>query len=275
MPRRRSKRRRLAALLDLARHRAPEQVQDLRDDDHRGDPVVAQGIEDDARVAAADVQDVGADARARRTARPPARGGATAGAARRSGVPACGMTAWNDSIEARMLSWASITPFGTPVVPDVNTSWKMSSGAGGSQAAWVASQSGGKAGSSGSARRRAPRASSSGIARGRASRGSGASRPVPRMRWRVSARAHDALDRLDRHPQVQRHDRSAARAWRRSRPPASSGIDGDQVRIRSPGSRPSARSRQAAIRLRRSSSRNDQMLVDPSSARRLSAGLSP
>ena len=40
---------------------APEQVQHLRDDDHRGDPVVAQGIEDDPRVAAADVQDVGAD----------------------------------------------------------------------------------------------------------------------------------------------------------------------------------------------------------------------
>ena len=54
--------RRLAAALgDLALDRAPEQVEDLRHDDHRGHPVVAQRIEDHARVAAADVQDVGAD----------------------------------------------------------------------------------------------------------------------------------------------------------------------------------------------------------------------
>ena len=30
-----------------------------------------------------------------------------------------GMTSWKISIEARMLSWARVTPFGVPVVPDV------------------------------------------------------------------------------------------------------------------------------------------------------------
>ena len=53
-------RRRPAALVDLALDGAPEQVEDLRDDDHRRHPVVAQRIEDDPRVAAAHVQDVGA-----------------------------------------------------------------------------------------------------------------------------------------------------------------------------------------------------------------------
>ena len=53
--------RRPAALVDLALDGAPEQVEDLRDDHHRGDPMVAQGIEDDPRVAAPDVQDVGPD----------------------------------------------------------------------------------------------------------------------------------------------------------------------------------------------------------------------
>ena len=52
---------RAAALVDLALDRAPEQVEDLRHDHHRGHPVVAQRIEDHARVAAPDVQDVGAD----------------------------------------------------------------------------------------------------------------------------------------------------------------------------------------------------------------------
>ena len=50
-----------AALVDLALDGAPEQVEDLRDDHHRGHPVVAQRVEDDPRVAAADVQDVRAD----------------------------------------------------------------------------------------------------------------------------------------------------------------------------------------------------------------------
>ena len=49
------------ALLDLSLDRAPEQVEDLRDHDHRGDPMVAERIEDDARIAAAHVEDVGPD----------------------------------------------------------------------------------------------------------------------------------------------------------------------------------------------------------------------
>ena len=48
-------------LLDLALDGAPEQVEDLGHDDHRGHSVIAQRIEDDARVAAADVEDVRAD----------------------------------------------------------------------------------------------------------------------------------------------------------------------------------------------------------------------
>ena len=59
--RRRSKARRRPRLVDLALDGAPEQVEDLGDDDHAGHPVVAQGIEDDPRVPAAHVQDVGAD----------------------------------------------------------------------------------------------------------------------------------------------------------------------------------------------------------------------
>ena len=48
-------------LLDLALDRAPEQVEHLGDDDHERHPVVAQRLEDDARVAAPHVEDVGAD----------------------------------------------------------------------------------------------------------------------------------------------------------------------------------------------------------------------
>ena len=48
-------------LLDLALDRAPEQVEDLRHDHHRRHAVIADRLEDHARVAAADVEDVGAD----------------------------------------------------------------------------------------------------------------------------------------------------------------------------------------------------------------------
>ena len=41
-----------------------------------------------------------------------------------------GMIRWKDSIEATTLSWASITPFGVPVVPDVKMSSQSSSGSG-------------------------------------------------------------------------------------------------------------------------------------------------
>ena len=92
------------------------------------------------------------------------------------------MIRWNDSIAATTLSWASITPFGRPVVPEVKTSSKTSLGCGAAQPAWRACQSGGKV-ASGSA------AMASTVVVGkrssRASRGSGASRPVPRMRWRA------------------------------------------------------------------------------------------
>jgi hypothetical protein len=54
-------RRLAAALRDLALDRAPEQVEDLWDDDHRGHSLVPQGVEDDPRVPAPDVEDVGPD----------------------------------------------------------------------------------------------------------------------------------------------------------------------------------------------------------------------
>ena len=95
-----------------------------------------------------------------------------------------GTIRWNDSIEARTLSWASITPFGVPVVPEVKTSSKISSGAGlGQPAIWL-SQSGGKE-ASGSALSASTEVVGNLFEPG--SRGSGASRPVPRMRWRGSA----------------------------------------------------------------------------------------
>ncbi len=50
-----------ARLLHLAFDGAPEQVEHLGDDDHRGDAVLAQRFEDHARVDAAQVEDVGAD----------------------------------------------------------------------------------------------------------------------------------------------------------------------------------------------------------------------
>src|SRR5437870_640489 len=40
-------------LLDLPLDRAPEQIEDLRDDDHRGHAMLANRLEDHARVAAA------------------------------------------------------------------------------------------------------------------------------------------------------------------------------------------------------------------------------
>ena len=61
MPRSRIERRRPALLLDLALDRAPEQVEHLGHEDHARDPVLAQRVEDHPRVAAADVEDVGAD----------------------------------------------------------------------------------------------------------------------------------------------------------------------------------------------------------------------
>src|SRR5262249_44065196 len=45
-------------LADLALDGAPEEVEDLRYDDHRGDLVIPQGVEDHPRVPAADIEDV-------------------------------------------------------------------------------------------------------------------------------------------------------------------------------------------------------------------------
>ena len=95
------------------------------------------------------------------------------------------MIRWKLSIDATTLSWVSTTPFGVPVVPDVKISSNVSSAAGRPHAPWRTSQSGGKSGSSGSGS--AERASTVVVGKPvrRASRGSGASRPVPRMRWRA------------------------------------------------------------------------------------------
>ena len=50
-----------AGPVDLPLDRAPEQLQDLGHDQHRRHVVIPDGLEDDPRVAAPDVQDVGAD----------------------------------------------------------------------------------------------------------------------------------------------------------------------------------------------------------------------
>ena len=88
--------------------------------------------------------------------------------------------------EARTLSWASITPFGVPVVPEVKTSSTIGVRPGRGQASTCASQSAGNA-SSGSAVSSSRRVV--GNAPRPASRGSGASRPVPTIRRFASARA--------------------------------------------------------------------------------------
>jgi hypothetical protein len=85
-----------------------------------------------------------------------------------------------------MLSWAIITPFGVPVVPDVKIRSQMASGRGRDQDATVSAQSRATV-SSGSATRSAT------VVVGKAPSptvvGSGASRPVPRMSRRGSAAA--------------------------------------------------------------------------------------
>ena len=181
------------------------------------------------------------------------------------------MIPWNDMDPASTLAWVRITPLGLPVVPDVNTSSKMSAAFGRGHAASCASQSGGKV-SSGSADR------SSTIEVGNrsspTSRGSGASRPLPRSRRMapdlstIRATVSGAI---------------RASSGTNTRPAyiapkyaaGSAGVDGDQVSTRSPGSSPSALSRQAAIRLRRRTSAYVQCHVDPSSVRSPSACFGP
>ena len=104
-----------------------------------------------------------------------------------------------------------------------------------------------------------------------ASRGSGASRPVPRIRCRAPERGHDPLDRVGRHPQVERDEdqpgahraevgrRQLRRGWRPGQEPVA------RARGRGPaGARPRSGS---GGRARGSSS----VVVEPSSWRRPSA----
>ncbi len=167
--------------------------------------MVAQGIEDDAWIAAADVQDVGPDAQ---RVEEPDRLLEQVRERQQRHDPV--LQVRHDRVEgldrarARCRGRAS-RPWACPVVPEVKTSWKTSSGVGGSQAACCASQSGGKVGRRGGSGAQGVERSSWGSVARRASRGSGASRPVPRMRWRGSARADDPLDGLGRHAQVERH----------------------------------------------------------------------
>ena len=195
----------LAALLDLARDGAPEQVEDLRDDDHRGDLVVAQGIEDDARVPAADVQDVGADAQ---RVEQPDRLLEEVRQRQERHDPVFEVR--HDRVERLdrgqdvvVGEHHALRDAGRPrrehELEDVVLVRRLPGGLGRFPVGREGRDRRRRA------RRRGLRGSSSGTCSRRASRGSGASRPVPRMRWRVSAALHDVLDGLDRHAQVQRH----------------------------------------------------------------------
>ena len=191
------------ALGDLALDRAPEQVEHLRDHDHAGDAVVAQRIEDDPRVPAAHVQDVGADIAARSTAPTACSSRCDSGSSDTIRCSIGGTIRWNDSIEATTLSWVSITPLGVPVVPLVNTSSKTSSADGRFHDAWRASQSGGKAGSSSAGS--AARASTVVVGKSAspASRGIRGVAPGPEDEVARTRCPDDRLDRLGRHPQVE------------------------------------------------------------------------
>ena len=127
---------------------------------------------------------------ARRTARPPARAGATAAGATRSGAPSAGRSGGRSRFAASRLSWASITPFGVPVVPEVKISSTRSPGAGAARPSTCASQSVGRVVSPSGGR-----AEASTLVVGKPPRpnsaGSGASRPVPSdevLRARASRR---------------------------------------------------------------------------------------
>ena len=114
-----------------------------------------------------------------------------------------GTIRWNDSTEARTLSWASITPFGVPVVPEVKTSSKSSSGraaarprAGRSQSGWEGLV---RIGAQGVHRGRRE-AIEPGFARIRRIT-AGTEDEVARL-----GRLDDPFDRVGRHAQVERHD---------------------------------------------------------------------
>ena len=200
---------------------------------------VAERLEDDPRVAAPDVQDVGADVERVDRARPPARRGGRAAAARRPGAPSAGR------------------PGGTPgssasdVVVGEHHALRRAGGARGEDQLEDVLRAGARPGATlrlpvgrerRVVRRRRTRASTVVVGKrsSPASRGSGASRPVPRIRWRGSGRAR-RCPRSRPAPSAGRAGRGRGRpASPRSRPPAAPASTGDQVRIRSPGSRPSA-----------------------------------
>ena len=124
-----------------------------------------------------------------------------------------GITLWIASIVASRLSWASITPFGVPVVPEVKIEVPDVLGPAGAprgEPRLPVSRDG--------RRRAARRVSSSTVVVGNAARpaservgriAAGAEREVPRL-----GTADDARDRLEAHPQVQRdeHQPGAHRA---------------------------------------------------------------
>ena len=176
-PRSRVERGLAAALGDLALDGAPEQVEDLRDDDHRGHPVVAQGIEDDPRVAAPDVQDVRPD---RQRVVQPDRLLEEVRQGQERDDPVVHRR--DDPVERldrrrpRCRGRAS-RPSGVPVVPEVKTSSNTSVGWRGRASPPAASPS--PAGRSHRARRRSRRPSSSGSARAEPRAGPGRRGPCP------------------------------------------------------------------------------------------------
>ena len=191
---------RLPLPLDLALDRAPEQVEHLRDEQHRRDPVLAEAVEDDPRVPAPDVQDVRADVHRVEQA-PICSRLCDSGSSDTIRCSIGLMIPWNDSAPASRLSWASITPFGLPVVPDVKTSSNTSTGAGRCHARTCASQSAGRS-SPGSS------LSDSTVVVGKRSRpdlarvggvAAGAQEEVLRAR-----RLDDVRDRVGAHPRVER-----------------------------------------------------------------------
>ena len=155
--------------------------------------------------------------------------------ARRPGAPSGGITSWIVRIVARKLSWASITPFGVPVVPEVKMRSQISSGRGRSQASTCASQSAGKVASGSADEGLDGRGREGGRARPRAG-------PARRGRCRGSGVAAPRGRRCRRSRRVLIRRSSGTRTSRARIAPkyaaGSSGVDGDQVRIRSPGSRP-------------------------------------
>ena len=181
------------------------------------------------------------------------------------------MIPWNDRAPARTLAWVRITPFGLPVVPEVNTSSKMSGAFGRGHAASCASQSGGNA-SSGSADK------SSTIEVGNrsspTSRGSGASRPLPSNR-RTAPDLSTIRATVSGAMRASSGTNTSPAYMAPKYAAGSAGVDGDQVSTRSPGLSPIDFRRHAAIRLRRTTSVYVQCHVDPSSMRSPSACFGP